>query len=70
MAEDLPFKAEYAKSNRASCKACKEKIDKDSLRIARMVQVGNTDGFLCKLSWDLRYFSSDMCYNYIFTCCV
>lgn len=49
MAEDLPFQAEYAKSNRASCKACKEKIDKDSLRIARMVQVGNTDGFLGKL---------------------
>ena len=50
MAEDLPFQAEYAKSGRASCKACKEKIDKDSLRIARMVQVGNTGGFLRKSS--------------------
>lgn len=43
---DLPFLAEYAKSNRASCKGCKDKIGKDSLRIARMVQVGNADDFL------------------------
>ena len=39
MAEDLPFKAEYAKSNRSSCKLCREKIAKDSLRVAKMVQV-------------------------------
>ena len=46
MADDLPFQAEYAKSNRSSCKACKEKIDKESLRLARMVQVGCVDAFL------------------------
>lgn len=39
MADDLPFKAEYSKSNRASCKKCKRKIDKDVLRIAAMIQV-------------------------------
>ena len=26
--DDLPFRAEYAKSGRAGCKKCKEKIDK------------------------------------------
>jgi hypothetical protein len=32
VASDLPFRAEYAKSNRAGCKKCKEKIDKGELR--------------------------------------
>ena len=36
---DLPFRAEYAKSGRAACKVCKEKIDKGVLRLAIMVQV-------------------------------
>lgn len=36
---DLPFKAEYAKSGRSSCKQCKSCIDQDSLRLALMVQV-------------------------------
>ena len=40
---DLPFRAEYAKSGRAACKMCKEKIDKGVLRLAIMVQVR----FLC-----------------------
>lgn len=39
MADDLPYKAEYAKSNRSSCKSCKDNISKDSLRLAKMVQV-------------------------------
>lgn len=39
MAEFLPYKAEYAKSNRSSCKACKGNIAKDTLRIAAVVQV-------------------------------
>jgi poly [ADP-ribose] polymerase len=40
MAEDeQPFKAEYAKSGRAGCKLCKGNISKDSLRLAKMVQV-------------------------------
>ena len=49
MADDLPFQAEYAKSNRASCKACKEKIDKDSLRIARMVQVRHAEAYFVQM---------------------
>ena len=36
---DLPFRAEYSKSNRAACKMCKEKIDKGVLRLAVMVKV-------------------------------
>lgn len=39
MNTDLPFVAEYAKSNRASCKICKANIGKDSLRMGVMVQV-------------------------------
>lgn len=41
---DLPFLAEYAKSNRASCKSCKGNIAKDSLRLAVMVQSPRYDG--------------------------
>ena len=42
--DDLPFRAEYAKSNRAGCKKCKEKIDKGELRLAVMVQSPMFDG--------------------------
>ena len=35
--EDLPFRAEYAKSGKSSCKECKEKIEKGELRLAIMV---------------------------------
>lgn len=38
---DLPFQAEYAKSGRAGCKGCKQKIDQGTLRIAVMVQVSH-----------------------------
>ncbi|CAH3043259.1 unnamed protein product [Pocillopora meandrina] len=44
MADDLPFKAEYAKSNRSSCKSCKDNISKDSLRLAKMLQSPHFDG--------------------------
>ncbi|CAH0393176.1 unnamed protein product [Bemisia tabaci] len=44
MADDLPFRAEYSKSNRAACKGCKEKIDKDVLRMAVMVRSPFFDG--------------------------
>lgn len=44
MADDLPFRAEYAKSGRAACKACKGKIDKDNLRLAKMTQSPMFDG--------------------------
>ncbi|XP_006812383.1 poly [ADP-ribose] polymerase 1-like [Saccoglossus kowalevskii] len=41
---DYPFKAEYAKSSRASCKFCKGSISKESLRLAKMVQSPHFDG--------------------------
>ena len=41
--EECPFKAEYAKSSRAGCKQCKGNITKDTLRMAKMVQVGVSD---------------------------
>ncbi|KAL8613750.1 hypothetical protein ACOMHN_029607 [Nucella lapillus] len=41
---DLPFKAEYAKSGRAACKACKENISQNALRLAVMVQSPHFDG--------------------------
>ncbi|XP_072940740.1 poly [ADP-ribose] polymerase [Epargyreus clarus] len=40
----LPYQAEYAKSGRAACKACKQKIDQGELRIAIMVQSAFYDG--------------------------
>lgn len=40
----LPFKVEYSKSGRASCKGCKTKIDKDVVRIARMMKSRHHDG--------------------------
>ncbi|XP_004083528.1 poly [ADP-ribose] polymerase 1 [Oryzias latipes] len=41
---DKLFRAEYAKSGQASCKKCKEKIAKDSLRMAIVVQSPMFDG--------------------------
>lgn len=38
-AVDPPYRAEYAKSGRASCKSCKNTISQATLRVARMVQV-------------------------------
>lgn len=40
----LPLKVEYSRSNRASCKVCGEKIEKDELRVAKMVQSTHFDG--------------------------
>ena len=40
----LPFKVEYSKSNRASCKGCKEKIPKEVVRMARMMKSRHHDG--------------------------
>ncbi|XP_057679588.1 poly [ADP-ribose] polymerase 1-like [Corythoichthys intestinalis] len=42
--EDKLYMVEYAKSDRASCKKCKENIARDSLRMAIMVQSPMFDG--------------------------
>ena len=42
--DDLPYRAEYAKSGRAKCKACKADIPKGDLRLAAMVQSPFFDG--------------------------
>ncbi len=44
--EELPYRAEYAKSGRSSCKSCKELIPNASLRMAVMVQSPFFDGKL------------------------
>ncbi|XP_064103766.1 poly [ADP-ribose] polymerase 1-like [Macrobrachium nipponense] len=44
MADELPYRAEYAKSGRASCRGCKGNIAKDTLRLAAMVQSPMFDG--------------------------
>ncbi|XAR61125.1 NAD(+) ADP-ribosyltransferase [Bertholletia excelsa] len=41
-----PWKAEYAKSGRSSCKTCKKPIDKESFRLGKMVQATQFDGFM------------------------
>ncbi|XP_055949257.1 poly [ADP-ribose] polymerase 1-like isoform X2 [Argiope bruennichi] len=46
MESELPFRAEYAITGRSSCKKCKQKIEKNSLRIAVMVQSQTFDGYL------------------------
>ncbi|XP_034943487.1 poly [ADP-ribose] polymerase [Chelonus insularis] len=46
MTEQLPFRVEYAKSGRASCKACKVTIAKDELRLAKLVQSPFHDGMM------------------------
>ncbi|CAI7893660.1 unnamed protein product [Closterium sp. NIES-53] len=45
-AKPKPFKAEYAKSARASCRKCKENIAKDAFRIAKVVESKQFDGFM------------------------
>ncbi|KAL1117298.1 hypothetical protein AAG570_004624 [Ranatra chinensis] len=42
--QELPYRAEYAKSGRASCKGCKSTIEKESLRLAVLVQSPVFDG--------------------------
>ena len=42
--DECGFRAEYAKSDRSMCKACRSNIGKDSLRLAIMVQSPNFDG--------------------------
>lgn len=42
--DDLPYRAEYAKSGRAGCKLCKGNIGQGTLRMAAMVQSAFHDG--------------------------
>lgn len=60
---DLPFKAEYAKSGRSSCKACKSNIGQGSLRLAVMVQVGTSLHFVAE--WDVDRCWYRYTWNYI-----
>lgn len=41
-----PFKAEYAKSNRSTCKSCQTNISKDSFRIAKVVPATQFEGYM------------------------
>ncbi|XP_042494663.1 poly [ADP-ribose] polymerase 1 [Macadamia integrifolia] len=41
-----PWKVEYAKSSRSSCKSCKTTIEKETLRLGKMVQATQFDGFM------------------------
>lgn len=41
-----PWKAEYAKSSRSSCKTCKSPIEKEKFRLGKMVQATQFDGFM------------------------
>ena len=42
--DDLPYRAEYAKSGRAKCKGCKSEIPKGDMRLAAMTQSPFFDG--------------------------
>ncbi|GJR32265.1 poly [ADP-ribose] polymerase 1 [Tanacetum coccineum] len=43
---EKPWKAEYAKSGRSSCRTCKSPISKEVLRLGKMVQSQQFDGFM------------------------
>ncbi|GMH02358.1 hypothetical protein Nepgr_004197 [Nepenthes gracilis] len=43
---EKPWKVEYAKSSRSSCRTCKIAIDKEKLRLGKMVQSTQFDGFM------------------------
>jgi hypothetical protein len=48
--DESEFRAEYAKSDRSTCKGCRSTIGKDSLRLAIMVQSPNFDGKVSSFS--------------------
>ncbi|KAK6164504.1 hypothetical protein DH2020_001368 [Rehmannia glutinosa] len=47
-----PWKVEYAKSSRSSCKTCKNSIEKENLRLGKMVQATQFDGFMPNCRWE------------------
>ncbi|XP_039295821.1 poly [ADP-ribose] polymerase [Nilaparvata lugens] len=54
---DYPYKAEYAKSGRASCKGCKSTIEKATLRLAVMVKSPVFDGKMAHWYHFMCFFS-------------
>jgi hypothetical protein len=48
--DECGFRAEYAKSDRSTCKGCRSTINKDSLRLAIMVQSPHFDGKVSRLN--------------------
>ncbi|XP_044760388.1 poly [ADP-ribose] polymerase [Coccinella septempunctata] len=54
---DLPYKAEYAKSGRASCKGCNSAIGQGTLRIAVLVQSPVFDGKMAKWYHQMCFFN-------------
>lgn len=45
-AAQKPWKVEYAKSSRASCRSCSSPIAKDAFRLAKMLQSTQFDGYM------------------------
>ncbi|KAF2566438.1 hypothetical protein F2Q68_00024745 [Brassica cretica] len=43
---DKPWRAEYAKSSRSSCKSCKSPINKETFRLGKLVQATQFDGVM------------------------
>lgn len=43
---EKPWKVEYAKSGRSSCRTCKSSIEKEQLRLGKMVQSPKFDGLM------------------------
>lgn len=41
-----PWRAEYAKSSRSSCKTCKSPITKENFRLGKLVQASQFDGVM------------------------
>lgn len=50
-----PWKVEYAKSGRSSCRSCKSNIEKEALRLGKMVQSSQFDGFMPVCSMFLHF---------------
>ncbi|KAK4317648.1 hypothetical protein Pmani_011270 [Petrolisthes manimaculis] len=55
--EQHPYRVEYAKSSRASCRGCKQKIEKECLRLAVMVQSPMFDGKVPNWYHQMCFFS-------------
>ena len=53
-----PWKAEYAKSSRASCRSCSNLISKDTFRLAKMAPSTQFDGYMAVSTHHSRFFLS------------